>query len=260
MHPAFTRIDHRPWPLPDGPWTSRQTWRDLLFAHWPVPASTLRPLVPPELEVQEFDGTSWIGVVPFRMTGVMIRSFPDVPWVCTFPELNVRLYVERDGRPGVWFLSLDASNLFAVLAARRFGHLPYYHARMRLHAGHSVTLRSFRLSTPRDIEFRASYSPISDPFEAAPGSLEAWLTERYCMYAKSRAGILYRTEIHHCPWPLQRAEARIEQNDLGKPHGLSVFEGPPRVHFSRRLDVVFWPKVKVDTANLGRRFESAARK
>ncbi|MFT7663947.1 MAG: hypothetical protein ACI87A_002175, partial [Planctomycetota bacterium] len=132
MHSALERLDHRPWPLPPGAWSWRQSWCDLLFAHWPIPSSQLRSLVPSELTVQEFDGTSWVGVVPFRMQGVMRRPLPDLPWVSAFPELNLRLYVEYEGKPGVWFLSLDASNWLAVWAARRFFHLPYFHADMRL--------------------------------------------------------------------------------------------------------------------------------
>ena len=120
MHPALSRTDHRPWPLPSGPWRWRQCWRDLLFAHWPVPVSALRSLVPASVAIQEFDGTSWVGVVPFRMTGVMLRPLPDVPGISAFPELNLRLYVDVGGKPGVWFISLDAASSLAVWAARRF--------------------------------------------------------------------------------------------------------------------------------------------
>jgi len=79
VHPAFERIDHRPWPLPDRRWSWRQSWRDLLFAHWPIEASKLRPLVPTGLAIQEFDGSAWVGVVPFHMEGVMRRPLPDPP-------------------------------------------------------------------------------------------------------------------------------------------------------------------------------------
>ena len=129
MHPSLRQTDHRPWPLPPGPWTWRQQWCDLLFAHWPMPVAALRALVPPVLEIQEFDGTSWVGVVPFHMRGVMRRPLPDLPWVSAFAELNLRLYVVHGGRPGVWFVSLDAANPLAVWAARTFFHLPYFHAR-----------------------------------------------------------------------------------------------------------------------------------
>ena len=241
MHAAFEHVAHQPWPLPAGAWSWRQSWCDLLFAHWPIPASALRPLVPPELEVQEFDGTSWVGVVPFHMQGVMRRPLPDLPWISAFPELNVRLYVEAEGKPGVWFLSLDAANPLAVWAARRFFYLPYYHARMSLEGlPEKVGYPSFRLSDPRGLEFVADYEPTSAPYTAEPGTLEHWLTERYCLYARSPRGQLFRAEIHHQPWPLQRARAEIAKNDLLQPHGLTLTEPTPLLHFSRHLDVVVW--------------------
>lgn len=245
-HLAFARIEHRPWPVPVERWSWRQSWCDLLFAHWPVPAAALRPLVPPELTIQEFDGSSWIGVVPFHMQGVMLRPLPDLPWISAFPELNLRLYVEHQGRPGVWFLSLDAANPLAVWAARRFFHLPYFHARMRIAGlpGHAE-YDSLRLSPPGGVGFRARYRPVSDPYEAKPGTLEHWLTERYCLYARSPRGRLLRAEVHHHPWPLQRAEAEIERNDLLAPHGLSVSGPPAQLHFARRLDVAVWSPVAV---------------
>ena len=246
MHPAFGRIDHRPWPHPAGRWTWRQSWCDLLFAHWPVPVDVLRPLVPASLRIQEYDGTSWVGVVPFRMEGVMRRPLPDLPGVSAFPEINLRLYVERDGKPGVWFLSLDATNALAVWAARRFFHLPYFRARMSMEGQpDEIRYASTRLEGARPVEFRGSYRPTSPVYEAQPGTLEHWLTERYCLYARSRKGTLYRAEAHHLPWPLQRAEAQIEINQLLDPHGFQT-EGPPTLlHFARRIDVVIWSPERI---------------
>lgn len=213
--------------------------------HWPVPATAVRPLVPPGLEIESFDGTSWVGVVPFRMEGVMHRPLPDLPWVSAFPELNVRLYVTRDGRPGVWFLSLDASNRLAVWAARLLFNLPYFPARMQVSAeGDGIAYRSRRTVGPA-AAFEARYRPTSSPYEAAPGSLERWLTERYCLYAQDRRGRLFRTEVHHHPWPLQRAEADVAINEMLAPHGLSGVPGAPLLHFSRRLDVVVWSPKRV---------------
>ncbi len=242
MHPAFARVDHRPWPVPTSGWTWRQSWHDLLFAHWRIPAKTLRSLVPEPLEVQEFDGTSWVGVVPFRMSGVMRRPLPDLPWVSAFPELNVRLYVSDGHKPGVWFLSLDATNPLAVWAARRFFHLPYFRARMSCERrGDDIRYRSERPGA----SFAGSYGPASPVFAAQSGSLEHFLTERYCLYARAPDGSLWRNEVHHMPWPLQRAHAEIERNSMLAVHGLSL-EGPPSlVHFARSLDVAVWSGERV---------------
>lgn len=237
-HPAFARTDHRPWPLPGRRWTWRQSWRDLLFLHWPVPAAALRHLVPPELAVQEFGGTSWVGVVPFRMAGVMRRPLPDVPGVSAFPELNVRLYVEADGRPGVWFLSLDATNPLAVWAARRFFHLPYVRADIAVtREGDGIHFVSQRRGDPA--RFVARYRPTGGVAPAEPGTLAHWLTERYCLYTRRPDGAILRNDVHHVPWPLQSAEAEVETNTMLDAHGLSV-DGPPVLHFARRIDVVVW--------------------
>lgn len=242
MHPALSRLDHRPWAVPARPWTWRQSWLDLLFIHWPVPSAALRALVPPPLEVQEFDGTSWIGVVPFRMAGVMRRPLPDLPWLSAFPELNVRTYVEQDGKPGVWFFSLDATNPLAVWAARRFFHLPYHRARMTI-AREAGGLRY--QSARSGAAFRATYRPSSEVFEAAAGSLEHWLTERYCLYARAPDGSLWRNDVHHQPWPLQLATASIDQNTMLEVHGLSVPQTRPLLHFAERVDVVVWDAERV---------------
>lgn len=243
---VLERTDHRPWPLPDRPWAWRQTWHDLLFAHWPIPASELRPLIPPELSLQTFDGNAWLGLVPFRMTGVMRRPLPDLPWISAFAELNLRTYVEFEGKPGVWFLSLDAANPLAVWAARRFFHLPYFLARMRVtRRNGEILYRSVRRHDPVGLTFEGRYGPGSEPYEAAAGDLDHWLTERYCLYAAGRDGRIYRTDVHHRPWPLQEAWAEIGRNELAGPHALSC-EGPPMLHFSRRLDVRVWSPERVD--------------
>lgn len=246
MHLALSRQDHRPWPIPSTPWTWRQSWRQLLFAHWPVPAEQLRSLVPEQLEIQEFDGVSWIGVVPFSMAGVMRRPLPDLPYFSQFPELNLRLYVEYEGQPGVWFLSLDADNSAAVWAARRFFHLPYFKATMSSRPrGSRHVYSSKRAQSTGTVQFEAEYGPTGAVYESEPGTLEHWLTERYCLFAQAPNGSIYRAEVHHHPWPLQPAEAAIEENDLFVPHGLSI-DGPPELlHYSERIDVVVWSPTRV---------------
>jgi len=241
LHSAFLRTEHRPWPLPPGRWTWRQSWCDLLFAHWAVPAKALRPFIPDRLALQEFDGTAWIGIVPFRMEGVMRRPLPDVPGISAFPELNVRTYVELDGRPGVWFFSLDATNPFAVWAARRFFHLPYFRAHMTVTRERGGFLyKSRRAIRDPGMGFEATFRPSSPVYEASPGTLEHWLTERYCLYAHSPRHGLSRTEVHHPPWPLQHAEAEILDNEMLSPFGMTLAPQPDLLHFSRRLDVVVW--------------------
>lgn len=245
MHPAFARVDHRPWPLPAGAWTSRQTWSDLLFAHWPIPVSVVRALIPPALEVDEYDGTTWVGLVPFRMSGVMLRGLPDLPGISAFPELNLRLYVRHRDRPGVWFVSLDATKSFAVWGARRFFDLPYFRAVITVErAGERLAYHARRLTDPA-VELRGTYGPTGPSYEARPGTLEHFLTERYCLYAVDRSGALRRVQIHHVPWPLQPAEAALELNTVASAQGLDVRGPPALLHFARRLDVVIYPRERL---------------
>jgi uncharacterized protein len=245
MHPALAHVAHRPWPLPAGPWLMRQSWRDLLFAHWPVPAERLRALVPAPLAIQEHGGSSWVGIVPFRMAGVMVRPLPDVPGLSAFPELNLRLYVELDGKPGVWFVSLDAANGPAVWAARCFFNLPYFRADMECRPdgdgpGARVHYRSVRRGEGARVAFAGSYAPTSEVFASRAGSLEHFLTERYCLYARAADGQLLRAEVHHAPWPLQTATAELAENTIAAAQGIPLEGPPPLLHFARRLDVVVW--------------------
>jgi len=248
QHPSFERLEHRPWPLPEKPWRWRQSWRDLLFAHWPVPAKELRPLVPDSLEVQEFDGTSWIGIVPLRMEGVTMRYIPELPWLSSFPELNLRIYVNYEDKPGIWFLSLDATNPLAVWAARNFFYLPYHNADISHEKnGNQIQYRCERKDHESKINFKSAYQPVSEVYESEPGTLEHWLTERYCLYSQNSSGKMYRVDVHHHPWPLQKADANIEENNMTHPLDINLPDTSPLLHFASRLDVAIWsPKLVLD--------------
>lgn len=217
----------------------KQTWRDLLFAHWPIPAAVLRPLVPPELDLHIFDGECWLAVTPFHMTGIRGRGLPPVPGVSAFPELNVRTYVNYGEKPGVYFFSLDAANRAAVWAARQFYRLPYFHAEMHVEIkGERVGYLSRR--SEGEAEFRGSYRPMSEVQLRERGSLAHWLTERYCLYTVAH-GQVYRGEIHHEPWPLQDAEAEIESNTMASAAKIELPATAPLLHFARCLEVLIWP-------------------
>jgi uncharacterized protein len=225
-----------------------QVWHDLLFAHWPVGVEQMRVLVPDVFPLDTFDGRAWIGVVPFHMSGVRFRRLPALPWIGAFPELNVRTYVVRDGKPGVYFFSLDAANPLAVMVARCFFHLPYFRARMSSvdREGWIAYSSSRTHRGARDAEFVAQYRPTGDTIEAGSDSIDRWLTERYCLYTLDRRGRPLRQEIDHVVWPLQRAEANIERNTMTEPLGIDTARDAPLLHFSGRLEVVVWPAERLD--------------
>jgi uncharacterized protein YqjF (DUF2071 family) len=233
---------HRPWPLPEGSWTIAQSWDDLLFAHWRVDRDALRKLVPAELELDEHGGSAWLGITPFLITGFRLRGTLALPVVSTFPELNVRTYVTYEDKPGVWFFSLDTSSWIAVEAARRAYKLPYFHARtVHERRGNRVEFSNARHDSER--RFEVTYrDATTEPFEPAHGSLEHFLTERYCLYASDEEG-LHRADIHHPPWCLRPAEASIQANTM-PPDGVEL-AGEPLLHLAERQDVVIWPLTKI---------------
>ena len=234
------QVAHRPWPVPDEPWIMSQSWHDLLFAHWPIDAAQLRAKLAPGLELDLFSDQAWVGVVPFHMTNVTLRGVPPLPWVSAFPELNVRTYVRVGTKPGVYFFSLDAGNPVAVATARTLFHLPYYTADMEVGAsGPWVKYRSRRRPDGVAV-FEGEYRPTGPPNAPQPESLEAFLTERYCLYAADSANGLHRLEIHHPLWQLQPAEARLSKNTMADAAGLRLASDRPLLHFVKRQDVVGW--------------------
>lgn len=215
------------------------TWTDLAFLHWRVDPDRLRALLPRGLTLDTHEGDAWLGVVPFLMTGVRARLTPPLPFVSEFLELNVRTYVVAEEKPGVWFFSLDAASRLAVRTARRVFHLPYFDARMSLEReGAHVRYRSFRTHRgAQAARFDATYAATEN---ASGTPLERWLTERYCLYAQSADGRLFRGDIHHEPWPLARGTARIEELDMTRLVGIDLPDEAPLVHFAERIDVVGW--------------------
>jgi uncharacterized protein YqjF (DUF2071 family) len=222
-----------------------QSWNSLLFAHWRVDAAEIRRAVPKAFDLDLFDGEAWLGVVPFYMTNVGLRSAPTLPWLSAFPELNVRTYVRVAQRPGVYFFSLDAGRRLAVAAARASLNLPYYAAAMTVeHREAAVHYQSARRSRA-PAEFNAIYEPASAPFTASVGSIEYFLTERYCLYHHDHRGRPYRLDSHHRPWCLQLAGATITINTMAAASRLTINGSPQHLHFARRQDVVAWAPTRL---------------
>jgi uncharacterized protein YqjF (DUF2071 family) len=225
-----------------------QKWHDLLFAHWAVAPDALRKLVPAKLELDMFQGQAWIGIVPFTMSGVRLRGTPAVPGLSAFPELNVRTYVTAEGKPGVWFFSLDAANRLAVELARFWFHLPYFHARMNARKK-SEGIEYFSRRDDRRAgseHLQASYSGKGARSEAKRGTLEYFLTERYCLYAQKPSGELLRAEIHHAPWKLQEAQASFEVNAMTENLGIQTSGPPATLHFSKLQEMIAWAPQRVE--------------
>ncbi len=239
-------VIHRPFPLPESPPVLRQSWSKLLFAHWPVDAGVLRPLIPDCLEMDLFEGTAYLGVVPFAMRKVHPRFTPDMGWLSNFLELNIRTYVKKDGIPGVYFFSLDCNNPVAVTVARTTYHLPYFNARMTMDEQDSlIKYESKRLNC--DAVFQANYKSAGAVLKLSPASLDRFLTERYCLYTTDRRGRCFRGVIHHLMWQLQPAEAEIITDTLSSTQlGFQLPDTKPLLHYSEYIDTLEWPLAKLD--------------
>lgn len=237
---CLNHTTHRPWPLPKGKHAWRQSWLDLAFFHWPVSADEIQKTLPAGLEVDTFDGSAWISVVPFRMEGVMKRGIPSLPGISNFPEMNLRTYVTCNGKPGVWFYSLDADQSIAVWAARKFFHLPYFKAGMKCESDREGVIHYSSARASGDASFQASYQPLGEAYHAVSGSLEEWLCERYCLYSASEAGDIYCGEVHHRQWPLQKIKYDIQSNEVATAAGITISGEPVSAQFSRELQVAVW--------------------
>ncbi len=228
--------------MPTRPWRLRQRWSKLLFAHWPVPASDVQRRLPAGLRVDTHDGWAWLGVVPFLMDQVRFRTLGEhsigVPTATAFPELNLRTYVlAPDGRAGVYFFSLDASSLLAVLGARIAFGLPYFYARMSMQQqGSELHYTSRRPQGPPAL-FDARYRSLNTP--SPQDSLREFLTARYAFFTR-RFGHVQAGEIHHAPWHLENAEAEFTTNQLPASFGFTLPNRPPILHYAPEVHMQAW--------------------
>jgi uncharacterized protein YqjF (DUF2071 family) len=223
-----------------------QTWGKLLFIHWPFDEKDLRSLIPAEISLDTFDGSAWLGVVPFTMWGIRASFLPAIPGTSAFHELNVRTYVHYQGVPGVWFFSLDAANSLAVWGARTFYYLPYFNAQMELEQRENqIVYGSTRLdSRGAPASFRGTWEIGKTLPQSQPGSIEFFLTERYCLYAAHRNRI-YQSRIFHQPWPLQSAKLVSHKSTMVSALRLPEPEDEPLLHYAESIGVDIWPLRKV---------------
>ncbi|MEO8435584.1 MAG: DUF2071 domain-containing protein [Pyrinomonadaceae bacterium] len=230
-------IRERPGGLP----LMHQVWGKLLFMHWRIEANLLRPLIPDGLEIDTFDDSAWIAVTPFTMWDIrgLPPFLPPLPGFSSMHELNVRTYVHLNRVPGVWFFSLDCNSAAATLAARTLYFLPYYNAEIELEESEGTIDYSLVRRDAPAAELQATWKIGEAIPQSQPGSLEFFLTERYCLYSESNQE-LHRARIHHPPWSLQRAELTSLQSTMIESLGLPTPAGDPVLHYSEEIAVDIW--------------------
>ncbi|WP_456272130.1 YqjF family protein [Bacillus sp. AK031] len=219
----------------DSNWVMTQSWDELLFLHWEVPADILGKKVPPQLQLDTYQGKAWLGIVPFAMNHIRAKGLPEIPFARSFLECNVRTYVTYKGEPGVYFFSLDANHALAVEGARKLFSLPYVHAEMSMKVkGRTVSYRTRRTHRGSANEcLEIDYTP-GKRLPSEKGSLTEWLTERYCLWTVKDEDV-YKGEIAHDPWELYEAKAHIREQSLWP--GL---QNPQHVCYSSRQKAYIW--------------------
>ncbi|QHT48303.1 DUF2071 domain-containing protein [Halobacillus sp. ACCC02827] len=227
-------------------WIMHQEWEDLIFLHWPVPAEILARYIPSVFELDEFDGSAWIAVVPFRMNHIRFKNLPSLPFGNQLLELNVRTYVTYKGEPGVYFLTLDADHPLGVFLARTGFSLPYVHASMRM----DTTPERIHFSSRRihkgypNAHFHMEASHFSPAVHPAPGSLLYWLTERYALWTV-RGQKVYKGPIQHKHWRLQKVKVDLPVNQLLDFLPSFVTEQDPTAYYSKTLQTRIFPFERV---------------
>ncbi|MCJ8008320.1 YqjF family protein [Lederbergia wuyishanensis] len=231
---------HRPYPLPSKYWLMRQRWSDVLFMHLPIQPEKLQPYIPSPIEIDIFDGTAWLGVIVFNISGIYPRGFHNVSIRPAFPEINLRTYVKCNNKPGIYFLSLDVDDWTSYTLAKKWLHVPYYPAKISFQKNR----QSFHFESVRNRESpiicKGSYTPKSEIFFPKKMTLDHWLTERYCFFSQDQRSNMYCLDIHHQPWPLQKADAVVHTNDLFNPFHFDITNESPIFHYSQGLDALIW--------------------
>ena len=228
---------HRPFALPAGNWQYYQEWNNALFLHWKVPFEELRSCVPENLELDEFEGEFYVSLVAFRMQKIRPKNLPSVNFISDFEEINLRTYVVKDGKAGVYFMNIEAENYLSAWVARKLSGLPYEKSKIsRIGNQFNSTnkLKNFKLHA--EFEIREILSEKSH--------LDKWLTERYCLYLDENEQ-LFRFDIHHREWEIRKVGMKNLDLIYRFKNDYLIDKNPDLVHYSKGVQVIAWQKVRV---------------
>ena len=225
---------HRIWAYPKQRFSYYQEWNRALFLHWKVDAKALGAALPSDLNLDLFEGEAWVSLVAFTMERIRPRGLPAVSWISNFDEINLRTYVVRDGKPGVYFLNIEAGKRLSAGIARFLSGLPYAYAHMQ--RNHRDRFQSrFDL---KGYFFKARYQVGEMQEEKSP--LDLFLTERYCLYQQQNKQC-FRYEIQHLPWQIHTVH--VPELDLYYRIGdLELSSRPDKCHYSPGVQVIAWAK------------------
>lgn len=226
----------------DLPWVMEQTWENVFFVSWPLEPEALAHLIPNDMELDTYEGKAYVSLLPLHMVDIHVRDLPPIPGLRTFPEINLRTYVKVRGKPGVLFISIDASNFVADLVAEHLFDMPYHQAEMGFNKqGDGYNLTSSRpTGEGHSVDFDATYEPYGTPHPAREGSLEHFLVERYLLFVDDEDGVLHEGRIAHDPWKLQPVHSLITANGIPEAAGIDVSGIEPVTAYSPGTKSRMW--------------------
>lgn len=233
----ISAVDHRPFQLPTGKWQYYQEWNNALFLHWEIPHDVLRNSVPLKLNLDNFNGHHYVSLVAFTMQKIKPRNLPAINYISDFDEINLRTYVDNNGKKGVYFLNIEAGKMLSAIIAKTLSGLPYEKAAIQ-RTGNNYKSTNKKKFYDLDIEFESGQELYNKT------DLDKWLTERYCLYLDI-GNKLFRYDIHHKEWILKtlkinRLEVAYKIGDTN----LSD-QKPTLTHYSDGVKVIAWRRKKI---------------
>ena len=229
---------HRPWGLPTTPWKFYQEWRDAIFLHYKVDKDLLKQFIPIDLELDIFDGDAWVSVVAFTMIKARPKNLPSFSPISDFHEVNIRTYVRKGDKAGVYFLSIEASKFLSTLIAKNVSGLPYRSSNISREKLKTFTSRNSYYNDLLLIEYKVEQNSSKTKFDKS--DLDKWLTEKYALF-QDYQNALIKYEIHHSEWPLNKIE--IKNFDIRYDRFASLINNKPDlVHYSDGVQVIAWDK------------------
>jgi len=224
-------ISQRTYPIPESNWKYYQQWHNTVFLHWSLPNKKIKELLPPNLELDTFDGNAWISLVAFEVQKMRVHYLPPFPYVSNFKEINVRTYVTHNGIKGIYMFSIETDKLIEVLLTRIFIGLPYKKSNIKK-SSHKI----LSFNKQNNYQLDLSYKPIE--VSTIKTKLDYWLTERHALY-NYKESQLYRHDIHHKEWQLNEVDISVWDINYNF-KDLSLTINPDKVHFAKKIQVLLW--------------------
>lgn len=220
----------------------QQEWHDVLFMHWPVPYEILRPYIPQPFSLETYDEQAWITIILFQAKNSRFRAMPNIMSYPPFLQMNTRTYIQFDGKPGIYFLSVDVNHLLVQVASKRLLQLPYELANMDIKRDRDhISFKSNRINSGYLLShITANYRPLSQQVHHPQGTLSHWLTERYCFWLIKGTKII-KGPLSHEPWELDKVTVTLGKKDIIPFITMNDIQEKPIAHYAKFIHAHLHP-------------------